>query len=79
MRAIPLGVDDGEYRACGTADQNEALFAVILAVVQPFDGKRVFEDFGCQFETDAVLGVVLGTLGLTLFKVIALHIYTDYP
>src|SRR4051812_15202244 len=60
--AIPLRVDNGQHNTFGHPDQDETVFAIIFAVVEPFDGKRITKNGASRFELDAVLSVVFGTV-----------------
>ena len=63
--AVSLGVNNRNDGLLRGTDQDETLFAIVLAIIQPFDTKGIPEDLYCRFEADAVFGIVLGGLGLS--------------
>jgi hypothetical protein len=57
------------------AQQVDSLLAVILAVIEPFDGEAIAECFDRVVERDAVVAPVGGSLGIVLFERLVLRMY----
>jgi hypothetical protein len=55
------------------AKRGEALLSLVLAIVNPIEGKRVFEYVSRGFERDAVLGVVLCRLNVVPLERAIIH------
>jgi hypothetical protein len=64
---------DIQQAALHHADDDKPVFAVRLTIIEPFNGKRVFECIPSRFKIDAVGGVILGGLGFVLFESIIMH------
>src|SRR5882672_3026015 len=73
--ALTQGIGYVQKSAADHTQNAVTVLVVVLAVIQPLDGKCIVEDPGCGFKADAVLGVILGCYGLIPFKVITCHGY----
>ncbi|HZL65893.1 MAG TPA: hypothetical protein VFC29_01040, partial [Candidatus Limnocylindrales bacterium] len=54
------------------------VFVIVLTVIQPLDGDRVFENISRHFEGDAMIGFVLCCLNGVPFEFWLVYVYTDY-
>jgi hypothetical protein len=59
--------------------KDEAVLAVIFAVVYEIDGKGIIEGFSSLLEANAVLGEIGCSLWIIPFEVVRMHDITDYP
>jgi hypothetical protein len=62
--AVSLGINNCNNGLFRGSDQDETLFAIVLAIIQAFDTKGILEDLYSRFEAYAVFDIVLGSLGL---------------
>lgn len=64
----PHGVGDRKQSAVHHANDNKAILAIVLAVVELFNGDGVLEDIARRRETDAVPGIVVGGFPFVPFE-----------
>jgi hypothetical protein len=57
-RLASHGVNDNKKATARYAQKDETLFAIIFAVIESFNGERIFENGPRGLEPDAMLGVV---------------------
>ena len=74
----PHRVSDIEQTVVHHADDDIAVFAIVLTVIQLLDSDRVFENISRHFEGDAMIGFVLCCLNGVPFEFWLVHVYTDY-
>jgi hypothetical protein len=72
--AIAQRVDNTKDAAIDHAGDHIAVFAVVLAVIEALDGKRIAESSARRFEGYAMVGIVLRGLGIIPFKFIVVQL-----
>jgi hypothetical protein len=72
---VSFGVNDRQQHAFSGTDQDEAVLAIVLAVIEPLDGERAFENLDGRLKAYAVFGVIFGGLGLVPLEVVACRRY----
>lgn len=72
-------IDNDEHPGLGHSDEDKAIFAISLAVIEEFDRQRVAENVASLFKRDAMLPLICGRLAVIPFKLFIDPLYTVYP
>jgi hypothetical protein len=66
-------IDNDEHPGSGHSDEDKAIFATSLAVIEEFDRQRVAENVASLFKRDAMLPRICGRLAVISFKLFTDH------
>jgi hypothetical protein len=58
------GIGNEQQTAFHHSKRDETLLALVLVIINPIEGKRVFKNVPCGLERDAMLDVILCGLGI---------------
>jgi hypothetical protein len=72
-------VSDGQEAVINHAKKDQAMLAVVLAVVHEIDGEWIIEGFSSLLEANGVLGKIGCRLRIIPFEIVRIHNITDYP